>query len=144
LLILSSEFLNSEKKIAFFRTLLLIPKREARKRLLALEALVDPENISSYKRYLGYKRISVDIQRITRRLPKVRKFSGYVKSASAIGSKHSGGSGIPEPLATFVYESEENKVDWFHLLSVGDISMFSGHCVLHPDEDSNKSRNGNS
>lgn len=133
LLILSNEFLKSDKKVSFFRAILILPKKVLRKRLLAFEKFLG-EKPSSRERYHGYQRLDVEIQWITRSLPKVAKYSGYVRNASAVGSKRPGGSGIDlSPLASSEEQFvDENLINWYSLLTVGNIGLFSGSVVILP------------
>lgn len=122
LFILAPETLNSEIKVAALRALLIIGKKELRTRLNKMEKFLMLKT-SSKERYQGYKRLNVEIHRITRNLPKVRKFSGYVRSLSATGSKRSGGPRELEPLAINEYDYDEKIVDWYTLLTVGEIEF---------------------
>jgi len=115
------ETLNSEIKIAFLRTLLLQGKKVTRERLNTAQNLLGLQ-VSSRERYQGFKRLDVEINEFTRRLPRVPKFSGWVRSLSAIGSKKSSrGPSYLEPLAIIENDYEDEKFSWYETLTVGDL-----------------------
>lgn len=134
----SPEFLNDERKFAFLRACLILPKKILRRRLLAIEGILGIK-LSSRERYLGMKsRLDLEIHKGLGRLPKVRKYSGYCKTPSSVGTKR--GRGVvdttPDSLLPDEYEFENGTVDWYNLLSVGDIPLFPGERSKfnHPDE----------
>lgn len=131
LLISTSEFLNDDKKVGFLRARLTTNKRILRGRLLQMEHLLG-EEISSRETYRGMKIMKIDIQKETIRLAKVPKFSGYVKSISAIG-KSQRGAVLPEPVPEAFVEDHE-PLNWYEILSVGEFSLLSQKILL-PDED---------
>lgn len=134
LLLASNEFLLNDYRYTTFRLMLENPKKSIRNKLLRIQLFLGMK-LDSRERYLGYKRMRIDIQRITRSLQKVPKFSGYVRNASAVGSKRPGGPGIPEPLPYTEEYCFTEKLDWEKLFSVGGLSeLFSGSVVYHPDE----------
>jgi hypothetical protein len=134
----SSEFLKDERKFATMRAMLILPKKIVRKRLNILEGILGMK-LSSRERYLGMKsRLDVEIHKGLGRLPKVRKYSGYCKTPSSVGTKRGRGSIDIEPdsLSPDEYEFENGTVDWYNLLSVGEVSLFSGEQLKfnHPDD----------
>lgn len=116
------EVLNSEMKYGALRALLLKPKREIRHRLVNCSFLEKKER-PTRDRYQGYQRLDVEIKRITRNLPKVPKYSGYVKSASSVGTKSPGRSSFLDPLAVIENDYMDNSFDWFTYLTVGDLHL---------------------
>lgn len=122
------ETLKDDRIFGFLQNLLIFPKKLLRKRLNNLEnnlGLVE----SSRKRYLGTKRLHLQIHWIERNLPKVAKYSGYVKSPSSVGSKRLKKTQLPET----AFEKEyiiENQINWFYLLSVDEIPFFKGNSIL--------------
>jgi len=121
LFLLLSETLNSEVKLAFLRALLIQGKKETRQRLNRAQKLLGIKQ-SSRERYQGFKRLDVEIKEITRRLPRVPKFSGWVRSLSAVGSKKkSRGPSYLEPLAIIENDYEDEKLTWYEVLTVGDL-----------------------
>jgi hypothetical protein len=121
LFLILPETLNSEIKIAFLRTLLLQGKRVTRERLNRAQEFLGLQ-VSSRERYQGFKRLVVEIYEFTRRLPRVPKFSGWVRSLSAVGSKRSSrGPSFLEPLAIIENDYEDEKFSWYEVLTVGDL-----------------------
>jgi len=121
LFLLLPETLNSEIKIAFLRTLLLQGKKVTRERMNRAQELLGFQ-VSSRERYQGFKRLDVEIYDFTRRLPRVPKFSGWVRSLSAVGSKRSSrGPSFLEPLAIIENDYEDEKFSWYEVLTVGDL-----------------------
>jgi hypothetical protein len=121
LFLILPETLNSEIKIAFLRTLLLQGKKVTRERLNRAQKLLGLQ-VSSRERYQGFKRLDVEINDFTRRLPRVPKFSGWIRSLSAVGSKRSSrGPSFLEPLAIIENDYEDEKFSWYEVLTVGDL-----------------------
>jgi len=117
------EILNSEMKFATLRAVLLMGKKKVRQRLNWYEDLILGES-SSRKRYLGFLRLDVEIYEFQRSLPKVPKFSGWIRSSSSVGSKKPRGSSFLEPLAILENDYEDEIFDWYNLLTVGEIGQF--------------------
>lgn len=84
---------NEYKKWNFLKFLLEYDKVQLRKRLISAETILGSK-ISSREKYLGYKGISIEIQKETRRLPKTKKFSGYIKSLASRNKSPRGESRI--------------------------------------------------
>jgi len=119
------ETLKSEIKISALRAVLLLGKRVVRERLINFPAYLTEKENPSRKRYLGYKRLDVEIYDLTRSLPKVPKFSGWVRSSSSVGSKRSSrGPSFLEPLAIQENDYEDIKFDWYNYLTVGDEFLY--------------------
>jgi hypothetical protein len=116
------ETLNSEMKFAAMRAILQIGKREVREKLLTCPILEESEKPSRV-RYQGFKRLNVDIQRIERSLPKTKKFSGWIRSASAKGSKSQRGSSFLDPLAIIEDDYTDKSFNWYTYLTVGEIDF---------------------
>ena len=131
-----TESKRDEKKWAFLKALSLYPKKVLRKRLIAIEALYG-EDISSRDSYLGYLGMSIEIHLEIRRLPAVTKYSGYVRSPSSVGSKRK--SSLSDILSEATQTDEiyiEENMNWYDLLSVGSISLFSARnrILFNPEE----------
>lgn len=107
------------KKWAFLKVLLQSNKKTLRSRLNQIESKSGLE-VSSRVRYQGHKRIRIEIQKESRRLPKPKKFSGYVRNISAIGSK-SRKTRFLETITEQIY-LDEKQFDWELALTVGGIS----------------------
>jgi hypothetical protein len=117
--ILMPEVLNSELKVGALRALLIKGKKEIRTKICnKLNEL--GEEAPSRERYLGFKRLDVEIYEFQRSLPKTTKFSGYVKSPSSVGSKHSRKvlDEDLEPLALYQTDYEDIMFDWYNYLTV--------------------------
>lgn len=139
-----SDSSEDQRKWAFLNVLnSRISKKRLRKRLIQIETILGIKP-STRERYLGMKRIRIDIQQEHRKLPKVPKFSGYVRSISSIGRGSTISSSFRledavDPTAFYI----EEKIDWVNLLSVGSLTLFSnaGEVSLDLPEESQKGRN---
>jgi len=115
-----NETLNSEIIYNSLRAINKIGKRAVRQKLNTTPYILE-EDKPSYERYRGYQRLNVEISIETRSLPKVPKFSGYVKSSSAVGSKNSSGKSSYLDLMTINNEDYSELVfDWFNYLTIGE------------------------
>jgi len=81
---------------SFLKLLIIAPKRLLRKRLIETETRLGQE-ISTRGSYIGTKSLSIEIQRETRRLPKTKKFSGYIRSLASRGKSQLGTGRIELP-----------------------------------------------
>jgi len=124
------EVLGSDKITGFLRSILILPKRTIRHRLNLIERLIG-EKETSQIHYQGYKRMKIEILKEQIRLPKTKKFSGYVRNIASLG-KNSRGTGIPEPVP-FIYEDKVERTNWYYCLTVGEISLLS-QVVFLPEE----------
>jgi len=107
------------KKWAFLKAITLLPKQMVRKRLLEAEQQTG-ETVSSRLSYQGIQSMGIEIQRINRKLPKPKKFKGYIKSNSA-GDKGFLGtvrSELPTPVIseTDITNEDQYKI-WVSLLT---------------------------
>lgn len=66
--------------------------------------------------------ICYEMMEIQRSIRKVKKFSGYVRNSSSVGSKKSSRISLPIP-ESFEWNSNE-EIDYYHFLTVGE--FFSG------------------
>lgn len=119
LLLLLSLKETDDMKFAFLKANTQIKKSILRERLVAIQSKLGIDT-DSRNRYTGYKRLSIEIQRITRRLPKPKKFSGYVRNISSLGTKSRKTRRI-ETIANmeFIMKDEFN---WYMALTVGNLS----------------------
>lgn len=116
LLILSGS-LNSDLKFDAMKAINLQGKKKTRERLQVLF----PEGTYSRSRYQGFKRLDVEIYEFQRSLSKTPKFSGWIRSASAKGSKRTpGGSSFLETLTSNEVWVEKKTINWLFLLTVDD------------------------
>lgn len=101
-----------------------------------LESLSKILNIPRLDRklLLTWKKLCVyDIQEIDKPISKPKKYSGYVKSPSAVGGKHRSGT-RPEPE---IFEwSSVNEIDFFTALTVGE--FIGESLVIHLPDDGPK------
>lgn len=128
------ETLNSEMKFGALRASLLKGKKVTRERLNQYPFKTKKEQ-PNRQRYQGIKNLDVEILDFTRSLPKVPKFSGWVKSSSQVGSKRKpGGPSFLEPLAIIENDYADNNFDWFSYLTVGEQYILPSEYNNHPDE----------
>lgn len=129
LLFISTLNLNEERKWAFLRMQQIYPKSIIRERLNKIESLFNLP-VSSQVRLSGYYRLRIEIHKETRSLPKIPKYSGYTRSPSSVGSKH---SSVRQFLDEMVIQddvfSEKELLDWDYLLSVDTVSLFLGRLI---------------
>jgi hypothetical protein len=130
-LIYFSKELNSEFKFSILRSINIKGKIHVRTRL----NILFPGGIFSRKRYQGFKRLNVEIYEEQRSLLRTTKFSGWIRSSSAKGSKRSSGdSSFLEALTSIEYKIVE-EINWLFLLTVDDKSEISQwEFQSHPDE----------
>lgn len=124
---------KEEKKWAFLRLLNSKSKKLLRNRLIHLESLLGDKE-STKSRLEGYYRLRIEIRQETRRLPRVPKYSGYIKSPSAVGSKSLVRRSLDEMVGHTPLDYEDI-ITWYHLLSVDTVPLFLGQAKLSgPDE----------
>lgn len=110
---------SDDMKFAFLKANTLISKKILRERLIVIQSAlgIEPDNRS---KYTGYKRMRIEIQKISRGLPKPKKFSGYVRNISSLGTKTRKTRRI-ESIANmeFIMKDEFN---WYLAFTVGNLS----------------------
>jgi hypothetical protein len=119
LFIAMPETLSDPMKFGTLRSLLLKGKKEIRDKLCQAPFL-DEKDKPFRTRYQGIKGLSIETQRETRRLPKVPKFSGWIRSSSAVGTKSRRGPSFLEPLAIIENDYTDFSFDWYTYLTVGE------------------------
>lgn len=118
-----------------------VPQRILWQRLATLQRLLRlPEwSLNLYYTYNG----SVNYEMIEARQPirKVKKFSGYVRNSSSVGSKRRSSSSRPDPES---FEWNTNvEIDYYLFLTVGEFnSGLPGMLTVTPMMAQRKSRNG--
>lgn len=114
------ETIKEDMKYDALRASITIPMRQIRKRLIQYP--YHPlGKAPTYSRFLGLRKaIIVETNKYQRTLPKVPKFSGWIKSSSQLGSKRPRGSGLPEPIHTQEENDASIKFDWYFYLTVGN------------------------
>lgn len=118
-----SELIDDDIKVSALRAIMIVGKRKVRDRLNNMLLHLKMETFTR-EQYQGYKRLDVEIREESRSLPKVPKFSGWIRSASAVGSKSSRGPSHLEPLAIQLDDYSDVKFDWYSFLTVGDPGFF--------------------
>jgi len=120
---------TEEKKWSTMKLMQIFPKKVIRRRLNNLEFLFG-EKVSSKERLSGYYQLRIEIREETRRLPRPPKFSGYIKSPSAAGSKRQLVRQLLDEMVTGEEYVDVEKVSWYKLLSVESVSLFLGRGVI--------------
>lgn len=113
---------SEEMKIAFIKASFKINKKELRERLIRIQSKLNIQ-VDSRARYNGSKSQRIEIQKIERKLPKPKKFSGYVRNISSLGTK----SRKTRFLETIAYGGVfgEEEFDWY-LALLQDIPSIKG------------------
>jgi hypothetical protein len=137
------ETLNSEIKVNALRAVLILGKKRTRNRLNEILTFLQRETYTR-ESYQGIKNLSVEIYEEQRSLARVPKFSGWIKSSSAKGSKRSSGPSYLEPLAINENDFKEIEIDWYQLITVGDsilLSQWNKKIILKRPDRSKRSKN---
>ena len=110
---------------SFLKLLVYAPKSLLRKRLIRTEIKLE-EKVSDRDSYRGIKKIRIEIQKENRRLPKTKKFSGYIKSLSSRGKSPLGTGRIELPSISFPnYSAEIDKLNlWEQMLATPSLEPF--------------------
>lgn len=119
LFLIMPETLKNPLKVGALRAILEIGKLRVRNKILKFP-FKSKKECPSRERYRGYRRLNVEIHWISRSLPRVPKFSGWVRSSSAIGTKRPRGSSLLEPLAIHENDYADNEFNWYSYLTVGE------------------------
>jgi hypothetical protein len=138
LFITMNETLRDEKMFSFLKASISYPKATLRDNLLKMESLLGLK-LSSRSSFLGYRRMRLELHRSLRKLPKVPKFSGYIKSPSK-GQRGSKKAQLLEP-TSYLWVEFEKEFDWYSLLTVGEIPLFNEEVTLSLKIGSKKNRN---
>lgn len=121
---------KEEKKWAILRLLASdFSKKLLRKRLIKMEMFLG-QKPSSKDRLFGFQRMSIEIRKEVRRLPKVKKFSGYIKSPSSAGSKRPLVRQIDEMVIHYDFNVDEKLFDWYTYLSVGNVPLLGREVIV--------------
>lgn len=117
LFIMMPETLNDDLMYSAIRAMLITSKKEVRGRIMSHP--ISYEKKFHRSSYQGIKGMRLETHKESRRLAKVPKFSGYVKSASAIGSKSRKSPSFLEPLAINEDDYSDFSFNWYSYLTVG-------------------------
>jgi len=132
---------EDDKKWAFLKALLSKSKKSLRKRLNLVETLVGDQTTSQLS-YQGLKGMRIEIHKRTRKLPKVPKYSGYVRSIASLGKGNPRSSSFLEAIVDTPYE-DEVRIDWYSMLSVENLPFFQGEVAFSrrvPEKDETETR----
>lgn len=129
LFIILPESLNNPMIFGALRALQIKGKKEIRRKILNAPFLSYEERPLRTK-YQGIKGLSIEIHEESRKLPKVPKFSGWIRSASSVGSKRQRGPSFLEPLAIIENDYNDFSFDWYSYLTVGDSYLQTGRKTL--------------
>ena len=95
-----------------------VPRSILWQRMQSLQRLIG-RPVWSLNLYYTYNKCFVyEIEEIRRSIRKVKKYSGYVRNSSAVGSKKKSTISIPEP-ESFEWNSNV-EYDFYHFLTVGE------------------------
>ncbi len=117
------ETLNNEMIYNAIKASYSVDKRHIRERLITFP-FRNPKDTPSYQKYQGIRKsIVVETYKFSRSLPKVPKFSGWIKSSSQVGSKRPSGSSFLEPPTLHWIDYTVTKFDWYFYLTVGGSAL---------------------
>jgi hypothetical protein len=117
---------ESDDKIwSFLKLLVFTPKKLLRDRLLRTETKLGQE-ASTRESYRGSQQLNIEIQKETRRLPKTKKFSGYIRSLASRGKTKLGTGRIELPSITIPdFKDEINlSIFWESQLAAPSLESF--------------------
>jgi len=103
-----------------------------RARVNKLEQLLN-EKESTRNSYQGMRRMRIEIREEIRSLRPTKKFSGYVKTPSSVGSKRKSGGSINEPLFSSDFKTKESFA-WYETLKAGKLQLLSGEVITDLDD----------
>jgi len=113
------ETLSNPMIFGALRALLILGKKAVRDKIVTTPFLLDKDKPTRVK-YQGIKGLGIEISRETRKLPKVPKFSGWIRSSSQVGSKSRRGPSFLEPLDIIEDDYSDISFDWYNYLTVGE------------------------
>lgn len=97
-----------------------VPKKLLWQRLQTLQRLQQLPLWSENLYYTFDNTFSYEMQLVRKSIRKVKKYSGYVRNSSAVGSKRSSRPTQPEP-ESFEWNFDV-KIDFYHFLTVGEFN----------------------
>ena len=119
LFITMPETLNNPLIFGALRATNKVGKKLVRNRIIECPILTDQER-PTRDRYQGIKALNVEIIRITRSLPKVPKFKGWIRSLSQRGKSGRPSPSFLEPPTIIDNDYEETIFDWYSYLTVDE------------------------
>lgn len=117
-----------------------VPQNILLLRLQALQRLKGqtPWNSNLYYTYKGV--FAYEVEEVRSSIRKVKKYSGYVRNSSAVGSKRSSGASKPEP-EIFEWKPLNEEIDFFGFLTVGRFTEgFLSKVTFFPEDDLTRSK----
>lgn len=131
-------YLLPEKDLLFWTVLTAvakgIPKKEIRNRVNFIAPFIGEETITR-DNWNGLKSVRIEVLEGQRRLPRTKKYTGYVRSIASLGK---GGTGIGvnlTPPRDWEYNESEIQKIIEEAITVGTVSLLSQRALLTiPDE----------
>lgn len=117
-----------------------VPRSILWQRLQQLQRLLGRPQWSPNFYYTYDNCIAYEFQEIRQSIRKVKKYSGYVRNSSSVGTKRASGSPKPEP-ESFEWSTNE-EIDYYHFLTVGEFNSGLPGVVLVTLNEIPKGRNG--
>lgn len=105
---------------------ILLEQRLHKLQRLLKQAIWSKDLLRTYEGNLRF-----EIKEMRKPIRKAKKYSGYVRSPSAVGTKKSAGSSRPE-FETFEW-TVESSIDYYYFLTVGELSGTPDD-IPHPEE----------
>lgn len=97
-----------------------VPRKILWQRLSTLQRL-DSRTVWSENLYYTYDNVFIyELEEIRRSIRKVKKYSGYVRNSSSVGSKRSSKSHRPQP--EIIEWNTNVKIDYYSFLTVGEFN----------------------
>ena len=109
-----------------------VPRKLLWQRLAQLQRLLQRPVWSPNLYYTYNNCVMYEIEEVRRSIRKVKKYSGYVRNSSAVGSKRPSGLSTPVP-ERFEWNSYE-EYDYYHFLTVGEFDSGRRIVIIHPEE----------
>lgn len=97
-----------------------VPRNTLWQRLQSIQRLLQLPLWSLNLYYTIDNNVGYELEEVRQSIRKVKKYSGYVRNASAVGSKNSKTLHIPEP-ESFEWNNVI-EMDYFHFLTVGEFT----------------------
>jgi hypothetical protein len=89
-------------------------------------------SLNLYYTYNGV--VAYEIMEVRSTIRKVKKYSGYVRNSSSVGSKRNSGTNKPEP-EIFEWTALTEEIDYFQFLTVGRFSSgFLSEEIFFPED----------
>jgi len=116
-----------------------VPRKILWQRLQLIQRLEQRPEWSENLYYTYDGNVSYDLEEVRSTIRKVKKYSGYVRNSSAVGSKRKSNLTIPEP--EIIEWNSDVKINYYHFLTVGEFDSGAPGLLLFTLK-SSKERNG--